>query len=114
MFQPCMTNTRSKFEFYQEASLSQQLAQRMPEYSDYAGSDPNLSMAIANLNVFIKQGYLNGESQGVKLLMALLHEQRKASFATSERVNEITKMGMQMPKSDIAFGVKKNAGQLTR
>ena len=99
-----MTQTRSKYEFYQEASLSSQLAQRMPEYSDYAGSDPQISIAIANLNVFIKQGYLDGETPMIKLMMALLHERRKASFATSERTNEITKMGLQMPKSDLNYG----------
>ena len=92
--------SRSKNEFIQEASLSQQLASMHPEFAEYAGSDPQTSTAIANLNVFIKLGILDGESQGIKLVLAILNERRKALFATSERVNEITKMGLQMPRAE--------------
>ena len=96
--------SRSKNEFIQEASLSQQLASRYPEFAEYAGSDPQVSTAIANLNVFIKLGVLDGESQGIKLVLAILNERRKALFATSERVNEITKMGLQMPRAENIIG----------
>lgn len=94
----------SKYEFQQEASLSQQLAHRMKEYAEYAGSDPETSLTIARLNVLIDKKILNGKSKVVQLILALLHEKRKALFATSERVNEITKMGMQMPKAREEFG----------
>jgi len=39
-----------------------------------------------------------------KFIKDLLNEQRKATFATSEKVNEITKMGLQMPKAEDEFG----------
>lgn len=90
--------SRSKYEFREQATLSQQLASVYPEFAEYAGTDPKLSMKIANLKTFIHFGYLDGKDPGVILLMHLLDEQRKAKFATSERVNEITKMGMQMPR----------------
>ena len=37
------------------------------------------------------------------LLKALLNEKRKALFATSQKVNEISKMGMQNPRAEDDF-----------
>ena len=95
-----MPQSRSKYEFYKEASLSQQLAHRHPEYKDYAGADPSISVSLAVLNILAKHGKIDLEKGGFKFLKDLLNEQRKALFATSERVNEITKMGLQMPKAE--------------
>ena len=94
-----MPQNRSKYEFQEQTTLSQQLASIYPEFAQYAGSDPQVSVALANLNVLIKFKILNGEDSGIKLMIAILNERRKALFATSERVNEITKMGMQMPRT---------------
>ena len=97
--------SRSKFEFYKEASLSQQLAHKHPEYSDYAGSDPDISLTLALFNILDKHNIIDLKDPRWKLVKDLLNEQRKAIFATSDRVNEITKMGLQMPKSeDIYYG----------
>ena len=95
--------SRSKYEFYKEASLSQQLAHRHPEYSDYAGADPDISMTLALMNVLHKHEKIDVTKGGWKFVKDLLNEQRKAKFATSERVNEITKMGLQMPKAEDEF-----------
>ena len=93
-----MPQSRSKYEFFKEASLSQQLAHRMPEYSDYAGADTKISLILALLNILSKHGKIDLQKPGWMLVKDLLNEQRKAIWATSERVNEITKMGLQMPK----------------
>ena len=98
-----MPQTRTKYQFYQEASLSQKLAHKMPEYSDYAGSDPEISLSLALLNILAKHKMIDLEEKGWKLVKDLLNEQRKAKFATSEKVNEITKMGLQMPKAEDEF-----------
>ena len=42
-----MPDSRSKYEFYKEASLSQQLAHRHPEYSEYAGADTRISLTLS-------------------------------------------------------------------
>ena len=94
---------RTKYEFYKEASLSQQLAHRHPEYSDYAGADTRISLTLALFNVLSKHGKIDLEEPGWKFVKDLLNEQRKAIFATSEKVNEITKMGLQMPKAEDEF-----------
>jgi hypothetical protein len=94
---------RSKYEFYKEASLSQQLAHRHPEYADYAGSDSEISVTLATFRVLFAHGIMDPEDPGIELVYALLNEHRKALFATSEKVNEITKMGLQMPKAEDEF-----------
>ncbi len=98
-----MPQSRSKYEFYKEASLSQQLAHRQPEYSDYAGADPDISLVLALLNILHKHKKIDVTKGGWLFVKDLLNEQRKAKFATSERVNEITKMGLQMPKAEDEF-----------
>ena len=95
-----MPQSRSKYQFYQESSLSQKLAHRHPEYSEYAGTDQRISLKIATFKTFAHFGYIDLEEPGIKLLMYLLNEKRKAMFATSEKVNEITKMGLQMPRAE--------------
>lgn len=104
--------SRSKYEFYKEASLSQQLAHRHPEYSDYAGADTRISLTLALFNILSKHGKINLEEPGWKFIKDLLNEQRKAIFATSDKVNEITKMGLQMPKAeDEFFGADNDAAE---
>jgi len=98
-----MPQSRSKYEFYKEASLSQQLAHRHPEYSDYAGCDTKTSLTLARLKILGKHNIIDLDDAGIKLLVDLLNEKRKAMFATSEKVNEITKMGLQMPKAEDEF-----------
>jgi len=98
-----MPQSRSKYEFYKEASLSQQLAHKHREYSEYAGSDSNISLSLALFNVLDKHKMIDLKEEGWKFLKDLLNEQRKAIFATSDKVNEITKMGLQMPKAEDEF-----------
>jgi hypothetical protein len=94
-----MVQARSRDEFIQQASLSQQLSSLFKEFQDYAGADQELSIKISRLKMFIKHGYLDGKDPNVILLMDLLDAERKAAFASSDKVNEITKMGLMMPKT---------------
>lgn len=97
--------SKSKYEFFQQASLSQKLAFQTPEYSEYAGSNQDISLSIALLNVLHKHKMIDLKDPNWAFVKSLLNEQRKALFATSEKVNEISKMGFQMPKgaSEIDF-----------
>lgn len=94
-------SNRSNYQFYQEASLSQKLADRYPLYVQLAGTDKELSDSIATLT------YINDpeamkvlEKNPLEWIIGLLNVLRMSAFATSEKVNEITKMGMQMPKAE--------------
>jgi len=95
-----MSQGRTKYEFWKEASLSQKLANQIPIYQKLAGSDAETSEAIGTLLTLGELGYINLKEEGWLLIMGLLDMKRKARFATSDKVNEITKMGLQMPKSE--------------
>lgn len=88
----------SDFEFRQGAAMSQQLAELDSDYVELAGADPTISRKIQRIKIWIKHGFLDGKDKDVELLLDMLNGDRKAIFATSEKVNEITKMGLQMPK----------------
>ena len=90
-------------EYRYQASLSQQLANKDSIYMKLAGSNPELSKSIGVLLVLCELKLLNENDPNIKLLLALMDVQRKAEFATSEKTNEISKMGMQMPKSDAVY-----------
>lgn len=95
-----MSRTRSKYEFWKEASLSQKLAHKIPIFQKLAGSDPKTSEAIGFFLKLGELGYIDLKKPSWVLLMGLLDVKRQALFATSERNNEITKMGMMMPKAE--------------
>ena len=95
-----MSQDRSKYQFWKEASLSQKLANQIPIYTKLAGSDPETSETIGILLKLGELGYIDLDTDSWVLTMALLDVKRMARFATSDRVNEITKMGMQMPKAE--------------
>ena len=96
-----MVQSRSKYEFYKEASLSQQLAHRIPIYQKLAGADVQISDSIAVLTYINDQE--NFKKSPVEFMLGLLNVLRLSHFATSEKTNEITKMGLQMPKSEDEF-----------
>lgn len=89
--------SRTKYQFFQEASLSQKLAHKIPLYQQLAGSDRELSDSIAILSYLKKRGLVGEE---MDFIIGLLNVLRMSAFATSEKVNEISKMGMQMPKAE--------------
>lgn len=98
-----MTKSRSNFEFRQQASLSQQLAANDEIYQKLAGSDPETSMSIGFFLKLGELGYIDLKEPSMVLMMGLLDVKRKALFATSEKTNEISKMGMQMPRSEAVY-----------
>lgn len=98
-----MSKNLSRYEVFKDSSLSQQLSKKYPEYNIYAGADPKISERIAKIRVLCKLGYLDKNDPNIKLILLLLNERRKALFATSEKVNEISKMGMQLPKALLEF-----------
>ena len=98
-----MPQSRSKYQFYQESSLSQKLAHKIPEYSKYAGADPQTSLKIMFFETLGKHKKIDLTKGDMPLFMDLLNGRRQVLFATSEKVNEITKMGLQMPKAEDEF-----------
>lgn len=99
---------QSDFEFRQMSTMSQKLAYKEPDFQEMAGSDETASLSIARLKVLGKYGIVNLEQPMIKLMLDLLNAERKVKFATSERTNEITKMGLMMPKGDNIIEIEQN------
>lgn len=93
-----MTDSRSKYEFWKEASLSQKLSDKIPILAKLSGTDREISDAIAVLT-FLNDPE-NFKKSGIDFMLGLLDVLRLSHFATSERNNEITKMGLMMPKAE--------------
>jgi hypothetical protein len=90
----------TKYYTYQQASLSQKVGFNDKIFQKLAGSDKDLSDSIGVLLVLCEKGILDKDDPNIKLMLALLDVQRKAAFATSEKTNEITKLGLMLPKKD--------------
>jgi hypothetical protein len=93
--------TKSKYEFHQEASLSQKLADQYPLFTMLAGTDREISDRIATLAFLKEEKMIEGDV--FEFVLGLLNNLRMSAFATSERTNEITKMGMQLPKAEFVI-----------
>jgi len=89
--------TRSKYEFYQESMMSQRAADKYPILQKLSGSDRELSDSIGILWYLGEQGIM--DKKDTEFILGLLDVLRLSHFATSEKTNEITKMGFMLPKS---------------
>lgn len=98
-----MPKKSSDFEFRQQTSLSQRVSFLIDMMKHLAGSDPETSLAIANLRVLGQNNIINLEDPGIKLLLDMLDGRRLALFATSEKTNEISKMGFMLPVKESVF-----------
>lgn len=98
-----MPKRSSDFEFRQQTSLSQKVSFLISMMKSLAGSDPDTSLAIANLLVWGKHKIINLEDPGIKLLLDMLDGRRLALFATSPTTNEISKMGFMLPVKESVY-----------
>lgn len=95
-----MSQSRGKYQFWKEASLSQKLSNKIPIFQKLSGSDPQTSESIGIFLKLGELGYIDLTDPTWVLMMGLLDVKRMALFATSEKTNEITKMGLMMPKAE--------------
>jgi len=93
--------TQSKYYSYQQASLSQKISFNIDILRKLAGSDQQLSDSIAILTYISdpkKEELLKKDS--IKWILGLLDVLRLSHFATSEKTNEISKLGFMLPRQD--------------
>jgi len=95
---------QTKYELYQEASLSQKLAHKHRELSSYVGFDAEISLKLAKIEILCQFKFLDRNAPDIKFMKALLDEKRKALFATSPELNEVSKLGLWMPKKENVWG----------
>lgn len=93
-----MPRTTSDFEFRQQASLSQRVGFQIPIVQQLAGSDTEISESIGILlYVTDKENETLLSEEPEKWIIGLLNVIRLARFCTSEKTNEISKMGFMLP-----------------
>lgn len=91
----------SDFEFRQQTSLSQRVGDQIPIMQMLSGTDPEISDSIAVLiytndpkNIELLQ------KDRVAWIIGLLNVIRLSRFATSDKTNEISKMGFMLPAKE--------------
>lgn len=97
-----MPKKPSNFEFRQQASLSQRTGFHIPIIQKLAGSDPEISDSIAILSFIDDPKNMKLlEEDPIKGIIGLLDYLRLSRFATSDKTNEISKMGFMLPAEEI-------------
>lgn len=97
----------SDFEFRQQASLSQRVGDQIPDIQELAGSDPKTSQKIQRIKTLGRHGIIDLEEPKWKLILDLLNGDRLALFATSDKTNEISKMGFMLPAKERVYSGRK-------
>jgi len=92
-----MPTTQSKYFTYQQASLSQKVSSNIPILQILAGSDREISDSIGIISYLGDTGVMNKDD--TKFVIGLLNVLRLSHFATSEKTNEISKLGFMLPKA---------------
>lgn len=95
-----MTRSQSRYEFREQASLSQQASDKEARLKRYVGTDQAISDKLADLDTLVEEGLISEKDSRIKYMKRQLDNRRLARLATSERLNEITKLGFMLPKSD--------------
>jgi hypothetical protein len=88
----------TKYYTYQQASLSQKASFKNPILQKLSGSDQELSDSIGILWYLGETGLM--DKKDTEFILGLLDVLRLSHFATSEKTNEISKLGFMMPKQD--------------
>lgn len=79
--------------------MGQDLANDHPWYKEYMGSDVELARTIAILNVLVKHKEI--EAEEVELIKDILIEQNRATFAASEKTDNLTKISLGLGKDEV-------------
>ena len=91
----------SKYYTYQQASLSQKVSFKTPLLRNLAGTDKEISDSIAVLSYIRDPEKMKKlEKDPILWTLGLLDVLRLSALATSEKINEITKLGFMFPKED--------------
>ena len=88
----------TKYYTYQQASLSQKVSFKSPILQKLSGSDKELSDSIGVLWYLGETGVM--DKKNTEFILGLLDVLRLSHFATSEKTNEISKLGFMIPKQD--------------
>lgn len=85
-------------DFFERISLAQEISNNDPNIQDYAGCDTELSIKLAQINVLIDHELLE-ETEDILLIKDILKEKIKAVMASSDKMDNFSKLGFRTPRS---------------
>lgn len=88
----------SDFEFRQQVSLSSRASAEIDVLKYLSGSDPEISDSIGILWYLRERKMIDAGT--ADFIMGLLDVLRLSRFATSEKTNEISKLGFMLPAKE--------------
>jgi hypothetical protein len=96
-----MSQAQSKYYTYQQASLSQKVSHNLKILRKLSGTDREISDSIAVITYLVESGAM--DEGDAKFVLGLLDVLRLSHLATSEKINEITKLGFMLPRADVVI-----------
>lgn len=94
-----MSGRTSDFEFRQQVSLSSRASAEIEVLKLLSGSDPKISNNIGLIWYLTQKGMIDKKSS--EFILGLLDVLRLSAFATSDKTNEISKLGFMLPAKEI-------------
>lgn len=97
-----MPRRQDAIDFFQKISLAQKISAKDKKFKEYVGSDTEIAQTIAVLNVLVEHKILDKNS--AEIVKDILIEQNRAIFASSEKTDIFTKLGLLYPKGERNYG----------
>lgn len=94
-------------DFFEKVNLAQKIAFEKKEMELYAGSDVEIARILGLLTALEKEGFV--EEGEFKLIKTILQEQNKATFASSEKTDIYTKLGLMKPQKEASINLEEGS-----
>jgi len=85
-------------DMFDRILLGQQISAEDANFKDYAGCDIELSRTLSQMNVLIKHKIIDPTDKGISLFIDLLKEEIKAIMASSDKMDNLSKLSFRQPK----------------
>jgi hypothetical protein len=94
-----MSRNKDWLTIKQTSTMGQDLANDHPQFKEYMGSDVKLAKRIALFNVMVKHKLLTRKD--VALVKDIMIEQNRATFASSDKTDNLTKISLGLGKDEV-------------
>lgn len=85
-------------DLFEKISLSQKISAADPHIKDYVGADVELARSIALIHVLRDEKIVSEEL--TNLALKIMIEENKSTFASSEKTDIYSKLGLMLPKAE--------------
>lgn len=87
-------------DYFDTILLGQQISAKDPNFVDYAGCDTELSLKLSRINILEQYGFFQAIPESIlAFIKDLIKEQIKAIMASSEKMDNLSKLSFRNPKA---------------